>query len=101
MQLIELKQIPNQTFTIMLNGVDYKITVRTIQDLTFISVWANGDLLFYNQICPPNAFVNPYDYISKNGKLYFGCITSDYPNYKQFGITQNLYFLTPEEVSAL
>lgn len=101
MQLIQLQKLPNQVFNVTLNDELYRIAIRTIQDLTFISVWKNDEPLFYNQICTPNAFVNPYNYVSSNGKLYFQCLDNEYPNYKQFGNTQQLYFLTPEEVSAL
>lgn len=100
MQLIELQNIPNQIFNIVLNGVDYRIQVRTIQDLTFISVWRNGDVLFYNQVCVPNGYVDPYNYISENGKIFFRCLDNEYPNYRKFGITQWLYYLTAEEVKA-
>ena len=101
MQLIDLQNIPNQVFSTVLNNTDYRIAVRTIQDLTLISVWKSGEILFYNQVCTPNAFVNPYNYVSGDGKLYFYCLDNEYPNYKQFGNTHNLYFLTPDEVGAL
>ena len=100
MQLIELQNIPNQIFNIVLNGVDYRIQVKTIQDLTFISVWRNGAVLFYNQICVPNGYVDPYNYVSENGKIFFRGLDSEYPNYRKFGITQWLYYLTAEEVKA-
>lgn len=101
MMMIPLQNIPNQVFDITLNDVDYRIAVRTIQDLTLLSVWENGEVLFYNQLCAPNAFVNPYNYVSKNGKLYFKCLDDEYPNYKLFGNTQQLYFLTADEVENL
>lgn len=100
MQIIPLQNIPNQVFSITLNEVDYRIALRTIQGFTLISVWQNGDILFYNQLCVPNSFVNPYDYVSQNGKLYFRCLDDEYPNYNLFGNTQQLYFLTPDEVKA-
>lgn len=99
MQLVEISNVPNQIFNTVLNGVDYRIQLRTIQDLTFLSVWSNGEVLFYNQLCVPNGFVNPYNYVSDNGKLFFECLDNEYPNYKQFNNTQRLYFLTPEEVT--
>ena len=98
MQLIQLNNVPNQVFSIVLNDVDYRIAVRTIQGFTLISVWRSGEILFYNQLCAPNGFVDPYDYVSQNGKLYFKCLDDEYPNYNKFGNTQNLYYLTPEEV---
>lgn len=100
MQLIELQNIPNQIFNVVLNNVDYRIQLKTIQGLTLVSVWRNGVVVFHNQIGVPNAYINPYDYVSSNGKLFFECLDNEYPNYKKFGNTQRLYFLTPEEVAS-
>lgn len=100
MYLIELDKIPNQTFTIMLNNVNYRIELRTIQNSTYMSAWANGDILFYSQLCTPNMFVNPYNYVSDNGKFFFKCLDNEYPTYKSFGKTQSLYFYTKDEVNA-
>lgn len=99
MYLIDLTSIPNQTFSINLDGVNYRIALRTIQEMTYMSVWANGEILFYNQLCVPNAYVNPYNYVGVNGKFFFKCINNDYPNYQLFGNTQSLYFVPSEEVS--
>lgn len=100
MQLIELQNIPNQIFNIILNNVDYRIQLKTVQGLTLLSAWRNDEVIFYNQICTPNEYVNPYDYVSLNGKLFFESLDDEYPNYKNFGNTQRLYFFTPEEVKA-
>lgn len=98
---ITLKNVPNQSFNIVLNGQDYRLHVRTINGLTYISAWQDDEILFYSQLCTPNNWVNPYKYVSDNGKLYFKCINGDYPTYTEFGITQELYFLTPEEVEVM
>ena len=100
MYLIELNQIPNQTFTIMIENVNYRIELRTIQNSTYMSAWANGELLFYNQLCTPNAFVNPYNYVSDGGKFFFKCLDNEYPTYKSFGKNQALYFYAKDEVDA-
>lgn len=100
MYKIPLDKTPNQTFSIVLNGKDYRIAIRTIQNLTYMSVWVNSELLFYNQLCTPNAYVNPYNYVSVNGKFYFESLDNNYPNYTQFGVTQSLLFYTQEEVAA-
>ena len=100
MYLIELNEIPNQTFTIMIENVNHRVELRTIQNATYMSVWANGEILFYNQLCTPNAFVNPYNYVSNGGKFFFKCTDDEYPNYKLFGKTQQLYFYSKDEVDA-
>lgn len=98
MYKIDLTTIPNQIFTVMLEGVEYKIQLRTIQNQTYMSCWANNELLFYSQLCTPNNYVNPYNYVSINGKFYFECLDNEYPYFENFNTTQNLYFYTTEEI---
>lgn len=101
MFLIPLQPVPNQEFNIVLNGKDYHIALHTIQDLTYMSCWVDGKILFHSQLCTPNNWVNPYNYVSVNGKFYFRCLEEQYPIFTQFGITQSLVFYTAEEVEAL
>lgn len=102
MQIIPLDNtLPNQTFTVLLNGAEYRVTIRTIQGFTFMSAWIDDEPLFYNQLCSPNNWVNPYNYVSQNGKFYFECLDDNYPTYTRFGIDQRLIFYTPEEVAQL
>lgn len=97
---IDLDKIPNQMFTILLENTMYRVQLRTIQGLTYMSVWANDEPLFYSQLCSPNIFVNPYNYVSVGGKFLFKCLDGQYPNYQSFGNTQELLFYTAEEVNA-
>jgi len=97
---IDLEKIPNQMFDVLIDNVMYRVQLRTIQGLTYMSVWANDELLFNSQLCAPNVFVNPYNYVSSGGKFMFSCIDGEYPNYQNFGNTQELLFYTAEEVDA-
>ena len=97
---IELDKIPNQMFNVLLENTMYKVQLRTIQGLTYMSVWANEEPLFHGQLCSPNIFVNPYNYVGIGGKFMFKCIDDEYPNYKNYGNAQELLFYTAEEVNA-
>lgn len=96
---IDLDRIPNQMFNIMLENVLYRVQLRTIQGLTYMSVWENNEVLFYSQLCCPNIFVNPYNYVGIGGKFLFSCMDNEYPNYEKFGNTQELLFYSAEEIA--
>lgn len=100
MFLINLEKIPNQMFSIQLEGISYRVSLRTIHGLTYMSVWADGEVLFQDQLCVPNSLVNPYNYVSRGGKFYFKCLDDEYPVWSKFGDTQTLFYLTSEEVNA-
>lgn len=97
---IDVEKIPNQMFNVLLDNTLYRVQLRTIQGLTYMSAWANDELLFYSQLCSPNLFVNPYNYVGLGGKFLFSCLDNEYPNYRSFGNTQNLLFYSAEEVDA-
>jgi len=99
MYKIPIKNVPNQELTTSIGNVFYKIDLRTIQENTYMSVWANGELLFYSQLCVPNEYINPYNYLSLNGKFYFSCLDNEYPFFTNFNNTQELLFYTTEEVN--
>ena len=98
MQIVKLQQIPNQQFTLIVEDKTFLVQLRTIQDLTFASIFLDGEPLLYSQICTPNNFVNLYRYISAGGKFYFKCVDNEYPNYKKFGGAHQLLFYTEDEL---
>jgi hypothetical protein len=95
---INLANIPNQEFEFVVGKKTFMVQLRTIQGLTFASIFLDGEPLLYSQICTPNSFINLYRYISVGGKFYFKCVDNEYPNYEKFGSTQQLVFYTEDEL---
>lgn len=95
---VRLSKVPNQELTFVVNDKAFRVVLRTIQDLTFATIFLNEEPLIYNQLCTPNNYVNLYNFISVGGKFYFNCIDDEYPNYKKFGDTQHLEFYTTDEL---
>lgn len=98
MYSIELQKTPNQEFTYIVGDKSFRVQLRTIQNLTFASIFLNGEALLYSQICVPNSFINIYRYISAGGKFFFKCVDNEYPYYKKFGDSQQLLFYTEDEL---
>lgn len=101
MIVVPIETKPQQSFSIILNDLLYRVELRTIQDFTYMSAWIDDELLFYNQLCTPNNWVNPYNYVSQNGKFWFRSLDGNYPYYKNFNNTQELLFLLPGEVEQI
>lgn len=98
MHNITLSQIPNQEIVFVVENKAFTIQLRTIQELTFATIFLDGEPLLYSQLCIPNSFINLYRYISAGGKFYFRCTDNEYPNYTKFGDTQQLLFYTEDEL---
>lgn len=95
---VELSNIPNQELTYTVGNNTFTVQLRTIQDLTFASIFLDGEPLLYSQLCTPNNFINLYRYISVGGKFYFKCVDNEYPNYEKFGGAHQLLFYTEDEL---
>jgi hypothetical protein len=98
MYKVDLRKVPNQELTFIVNNEVFRIQLRTIQDLTFATIFLNEKPLLYSQLCTPNNYINLYNYISASGKFFFKCIDEEYPNYTKFGETQELLFYTEDEL---
>lgn len=98
MYKVDLRKTPNQELTFIVDSDAFRVQLRTIQGLTFASIFLNETPLLYSQLCTPNNYINLYDYISASGKFFFKCVDNEYPNYKKFGESQELLFYTKEEL---
>lgn len=98
MYKIKIANIPNQEFEFVYNDSTFTVQLRTIQELTFASIFLDGEPLLYSQICSPNNFINLHKYISAGGKFYFKCVDNEYPYFEKFGNSQELLFYTEDEL---
>lgn len=98
MYTIDLLKTPNQELSYIVGNRNFVVQLRTIQELTFASIFLDGEPLVYSQLCTPNNFINLYRYISVGGKFYFKCTDNEYPNYKKFGESHRLLFYTEDEL---
>lgn len=98
---IDVQQIPNQEFIREVNNVRYNIKIRTFQGITLMDISADDVILKRSVRVCPNVPIIPYKYLTKGGNFVFVCINGDYPHYSKFGITQQLVYLTDEELKGL
>jgi hypothetical protein len=103
MQIIPLLAIPNRTFTITLDQVNYKITLRTIGVQTYVTINMNSaDTNVVDGILAlSNRPILPYEYLeSPGGNFAFYTPNDEYPYYEQFGTTHNLLYASVAELAA-
>lgn len=80
------------------DGKNYALQFRnTKDDLTLVDVYIDNILIQSGAMCVPDAPIIKYNYLTQGGNFYFHCLNYDYPNYKQFGVTQTLYYLSDGE----
>lgn len=93
---ISLIQHPNQTFPVILEGVRYDLTIKDCDGFMVIDIVRDDITILQGQRLLPNTSVIPYNYLTQ-GNLVLSTENNQFADWRQFGITQQLYYLTVAE----
>lgn len=98
---IALAQEASQSFTCVLGGKRYDITIRDIGgDIMAATIVRDGVTLIEGQRVVAGTPLLPYTHL-EDGNFMLLTQGGQYPYYTEFGVTQFLLYLTPEEIAAL
>lgn len=101
MQEIVVENIPQQSFNVSLGDSQWTLSFRTANnasaDCTLADIKKDGTDIATGILCIPNMPLIPYEYMQKGNFVF---ISSDdaYPNYTNFGVTNQLYYVPKEEL---
>ena len=103
MQTVNIQKVPNQSFSITIESVSYDFEIATFKDITYVSVTIDGENVVNSYRCVNNGLVIPFPFMQKKGKgnFIFFDTNGDYPNYKNFGDSCNLYYFSLNEMIEL
>lgn len=95
---IILQPVPSQSFSIDIEGNSFNIAIKTagtvIADITI-----NNSIKILGVKCRPNLPIIPYGYLEA-GNFFIITEAEELPDYAQFGITQQMVYLTALEMEA-
>lgn len=95
----ELEPNPNQRVSITQGTHIYEFRLRTFNGMLYADVSVDGVEKAKGVRCVPYGFVIPFPCMEVAGNFVFSSSEKHYPNYKDFGSTCHLYYLTAEEVA--
>lgn len=98
---IDVQQLPNQEFEKTIDEKRYTIKLRTFHGLTLADISIGETVLCRSVRVCPNTPIIPYKHLTQGGNFVFYSIEGSYPHYTQFGITQQLCWVTDEELQGL
>lgn len=100
MRYIELNNtLPNQKFNISVENGILEIELRTVDNITLMSVSANGNNIVNSIKVAPNVLLMGYKYLQEQyGDFIFTTADNEYPYYKNFNNANKLYLLSYDEV---
>ncbi|WMD23297.1 hypothetical protein RAS12_13280 [Achromobacter seleniivolatilans] len=98
MRDISLLPVPNQEFSFTINGVLWELAIKVARGTMLADVKRDGQDLVRGQRIVAEHPILPYRYLSHAGN--FAILTRDYelPWWEEFGRSQSLVYLDPEEV---
>ena len=104
MEIAPLQAIPNQELNIKLNGNNYRITIKSVNNtddpennLMAVSIERNNVSLISGFRLVGGFTVIPYRYL-EDGNFAFSTPDQNYPDYTRFGVTQFMLYADPEEL---
>lgn len=107
MILVPLVNIPNQSLTLQLDDNQYDLTIHATQDnpdgstgIMAVDITINN-VTIISGIRAESAFpLIPYHYL-ENGNFIFLTQNFEYPDWRQFGVTQNLFYVSETELESI
>lgn len=97
---IPLQQIPNQSFSILLDGNQWNMILKTVQDTTVVSMTLNGTDILDSARAAAGGFIIPSLY-QEAGNFFFVTQNFELPYYTQFTVTQAFVYISAVELAAL
>lgn len=97
MQTITLQPIPNQSFSVRLDNSFYEFTIKETAGCMSLTLSRDNVILVEGLRIVAGTPLIPYNYLQK-GNFLILTANDDLPFYDQFGITQNLYYVSPDEI---
>lgn len=95
---IKLMQYPNQTFPVTLDSSRYEITIKDVDQCLTIDITKDDAVIIQGCRILPNSLIIPYTYLT-DGNFILVTQDEELPDWNQFEITQELFYLTGDEIT--
>ncbi len=100
MMQIPIQQLPNQSFSTLLDGNQWDFLLKTAGDITVISLVLNGTDIINSVKAQPGALIIPYQYL-ESGNFFFVTQGFQIPFYTEFNVSQSLIYISAAELAAI
>lgn len=100
MRVVSLAAIANQSFTVALDQVRWVLAVKDVGGVMTCDITRDGEELLAGTRVLAGEPIIPYDYLQA-GNFLFVVGADTLPDWRQFGTTQFLVYLSAVEITAL
>lgn len=100
MRTIEIDAVPNQQFSVTIDGNRWSITLKQAVNAMVADVTLNEVPILYAQRLVSGTPMIPYRYLQGDGNFLILTENGELPNWERFGIDQTLIYATAAEIAA-
>lgn len=100
MQIIDIAQVPGQSFSVTLEGVRWDVRIKQAATSMIADLSADGVTLVSGQRIVAGTPIIPYQYLAGDGNFLIMTENDDLTNWELFGVNQTLIYATFDEISA-
>lgn len=91
---------PNQSVNFSYGTNSYRIHLYTFKGFTLADVYLNNEAVVNGARCVPDQLIVQNESALTDGNFAFICVDKDYPYYTKFNRSQQLVFLTAQEIES-
>jgi len=99
-QNIPLAAEPNQDLAVRLDDTRYGLLFKEANGVMVVSITIDGVLRLSSSRVLGGKPLIPYDYLER-GNFLLLTTNEELPDYREFGVSQSLVYLSPAEIAAL
>ena len=100
MQQIPIQQLPNQSFSIILDNNTWNFLIKTAGGATVVSLNLNNVDILDSAQAASGSFIIPSLY-QESGNFFFVTQNQELPVYTEFNVSQQLIYISAAELAAL
>lgn len=100
MRLVPINALPNQAFTIILDGSTWDVAIKAADGIMAVSLARDGIPVVENARAVAGSFLIPASHLEA-GNFFFVTQGYELPDYAKFNVTQSLVYMGPAELAAI
>lgn len=99
MRIVPLASAPAQAFTLTIDGVRWGVAIKEARGVMCADISRNSEILLSGMRVLAGEVVIPYRYL-QTANFLFLTAQNELPNWRQFGVSQLLVYLSAGETAA-
>lgn len=100
MRIIDIDAVPNQSFSVTLDGDRWDFVIKQARTSMFTDVTLNDVVILSGQRLVAGAPIIPYEHLQSHGNFIILTENDELPNWERFGMDQVMVYSTAAEIAA-